>query len=739
MWNKKLFRPLSAFLVLAGLFALFACNPDTNRNTLDFTVTASSPSQGESGVPIALPSIALTFSQAVRQTDAGRITLTQQSSGEAVPLASIESVANGVFLALEQKLSPETAYVLHLEPGAAIALTGSASGEYRLEFTTGGPDGTDVQPPVLLQTYPESNGGDFDPAGELLLLFDEPVMAAAHFQEILLTDASGAQVSITANIVGSRLCIQGQLTAGQVYTLLVPGGALQDYAMNVFEEPIQLAFSTAKQQALDTRASEAPYAVITVPGDGMADVSVGTFISVVYHTQIRQGDAWGGISVTAQDGKNCFTNAKLHKNELQIFAGLQAGQAYTVTVPEGAVKNVAGTAGKAVSFSFTTASNAHTDAPAVTPQPPKPVLTVPAQGDTGVSVSLPEIRIRFDKNIINGPAFSAAVLETDGGRQTEILLGVSGNTVTVKLLEPLQENTGYRLQLPSAAVKDVQGNASQEPFQLAFRTGKGETTAASSTIPTVPPSSTSTENSTTPQTVTIAGEVYPVDIRELTIVDRPLDDMDGLRKLTRLESLTLNNTGLTDITPLAGLTQLKELHLELNQIQDLHALSSLTRLETLSLRFNQITDISPLLGLTGLRDLTLSDNDLSDLSPLRSLTGLNRLSITNNRVSDLTPLAQLTGLTYLAAEFNQIKDLRPLAGLRNLESLYLSKNIITDVSPLSNLSRLRELLLSSNQIGSTQGLEALRQLTALYLSDNPLAQNQIAALKSVLSGCEVVF
>lgn len=416
MLKKKGLRVWAAVLAAAMLLAAFAgCRQGEGDSAPDFTVTEASPSQGECEVSVALPCVALTFSQAVRSVNVEMFSLYEQASNRAVLPASAEIVANGVFLNFTQKLQPETSYTLHLMPAAATALTGALSAEFSLEFTTGSLENADTQPPALIQTYPENNGADFDPNGDLILLFNEPIMSAEQFKGIILTDSAGSRRFAEAEISGSRLCVHAELAAGEAYTLSVPACALQDYAMNVLNVPIRLDFSTAKQTA---QGEAAPRVLATVPRDGMTDVAAGSLISVVFDAEIRQGGAWREITVAARDGKNCLTNAKISKNELQLSAAMKAGEKYKVTVPENALKNAAGIGTDAVSFSFTVAAKT-ADKPVGTKdtQPPKVVLTVPSANASGVSVNLPEVRIRFDENIINGSSFLSASLEAQSGKK----------------------------------------------------------------------------------------------------------------------------------------------------------------------------------------------------------------------------------------------------------------------------------------------------------------------------------
>ena len=98
-------------------------------------------------------------------------------------------------------------------------------------------------------------------------------------------------------------------------------------------------------------------------------------------------------------------------------------------------------------------------------------------------------------------------------------------------------------------------------------------------------------------------------------LDVPLDNLEGLSKLTNLSAIQ-NYAGTTDISQLAALKQLKEVRLSYNQITDLTPLAALKQLSSLALIGNTITDITPLSGLTNLCYVFLDQNAIEDIEPL---------------------------------------------------------------------------------------------------------------------------
>ncbi|MEQ3171137.1 leucine-rich repeat domain-containing protein [Dysosmobacter welbionis] len=234
--------------------------------------------------------------------------------------------------------------------------------------------------------------------------------------------------------------------------------------------------------------------------------------------------------------------------------------------------------------------------------------------------------------------------------------------------------------------------------------------------------------------ITIAGETYDTNQRELNLEGRNLTDADiqDLKYMVNLVSLGLGNNQITDLTPLAGLTNLRSLGLHGNNLSDLSPLAGLTNLEELRLggggngNLNEgISDLSPLSGMTQLTYLSLPPVcQVTDLSPLCSLTKLTYLNFDGSwssgqtgKISDLSPLSTLTNLEEVSILVGSVADLSPLSTLTNLKSLSLMGTYYTpDLSPLSTLTQLERLTLYTDGIGDLSPLAGLTQLQELRLN-----------------------
>ncbi|MCL2376171.1 MAG: leucine-rich repeat domain-containing protein [Defluviitaleaceae bacterium] len=190
--------------------------------------------------------------------------------------------------------------------------------------------------------------------------------------------------------------------------------------------------------------------------------------------------------------------------------------------------------------------------------------------------------------------------------------------------------------------------------------------------------------------ITIRGVQYSTALEFLNLGDMGLNDADivPLQQMVNLRQLTLNNNQISNLEPLAGLTNLQALHMNNNRISDISPLSNLVGLEVLHLDINQISNLSPISGLTNLRVLWLGSNQISNLAPLSGLTNLTDLWLQDNQISSISSLSNLTRMRRLHLGDNEIRILAALRNLTELTDLTLRNNRINDLSPLSGLTNL---------------------------------------------------
>ncbi|MCE9610570.1 MAG: hypothetical protein K8R23_10290 [Chthoniobacter sp.] len=215
-------------------------------------------------------------------------------------------------------------------------------------------------------------------------------------------------------------------------------------------------------------------------------------------------------------------------------------------------------------------------------------------------------------------------------------------------------------------------------------------------------------------------------------------NVDALRGLTRLRTLSLTDSEVKDLTPLADLAQLQGLYLfGCTGVADLAPLASLTQLQVIDLRYcNAVADLAPLASLTKLQQLDLGGcTGVTDLAPLTGLTQLQRLHLGGcTGVADLAPLAGLAQLHTLSLfACTGVADLAPLASLAQLGELDLTDCTgVSDLTPLAGLTRLHGLILEGcTGVADLAPLAGLAHLQWLNLAGcTGLSAEMVAAFRA---------
>ena len=226
--------------------------------------------------------------------------------------------------------------------------------------------------------------------------------------------------------------------------------------------------------------------------------------------------------------------------------------------------------------------------------------------------------------------------------------------------------------------------------------------------------------------ITIQGQEYSTDLRNLTLENMNLTDEDiqDLKYMVNLYQLRISQSSITNLAPLSGLTNLEDIRItESPDLTDLSGLANLTNLTDLDLWSVGVSDLSPLSGLSNLEYLRVEGPNIGDLTPLSSLTGLQELSLQTEGygLSDISPLSPLTNLVTLqlsvtGRNYGDINDLSPLAGMTKLRSLNIRAGNVSDLSPLSGLTELTNIYLYGQmEISSLEPLRNLTNLTELTL------------------------
>ncbi len=250
-------------------------------------------------------------------------------------------------------------------------------------------------------------------------------------------------------------------------------------------------------------------------------------------------------------------------------------------------------------------------------------------------------------------------------------------------------------------------------------------------------------------------------LREVTLHDCVLDDVDGLRACPSIDTLrilhahvkipkfsawpTLRKLVVHRGVPLfaddalAGLSSLEELHLtRLDGTSGVvfAKLGVSATITSLDLSYSTLTN--GLVGVdrcTALRALDISRNPAPSLEPLRdhpSLVTLNGHSAYS--VQDIAPLASVKTLRELRLANSGVQDLSPLSG-RAIEVLDVTNTAVTALDPLKGNAALREFSISAERgVGSLEPLADCVALESLQMvhTDNPFYRVPLIALAKMV-------
>lgn len=130
----------------------------------------------------------------------------------------------------------------------------------------------------------------------------------------------------------------------------------------------------------------------------------------------------------------------------------------------------------------------------------------------------------------------------------------------------------------------------------------------------------------------------------LDISDNPkLNNIEGIEKITTLQSLGLSNTNLDDnkTSKLNVLTNLTTLNINGNQIKNIDIVSNLKLLKYFYFNNNKIESLEPLKGKT-FYELEFTGNNIKNISALSSHRTINNLKMDNNQIEDVSVLSRIS-------------------------------------------------------------------------------------------------
>lgn len=142
-------------------------------------------------------------------------------------------------------------------------------------------------------------------------------------------------------------------------------------------------------------------------------------------------------------------------------------------------------------------------------------------------------------------------------------------------------------------------------------------------------------------------ELYETGYCELVVLDisdnPKLNNIEGIEKITTLQSLGLSNTNLDDnkTSKLNVLTNLTTLNINGNQIKNIDIVSNLKLLKYFYFNNNKIESLEPLKGKT-FYELEFTGNNIKNISALSSHRTINNLKMDNNQIEDVSVLSRIS-------------------------------------------------------------------------------------------------
>lgn len=210
-----------------------------------------------------------------------------------------------------------------------------------------------------------------------------------------------------------------------------------------------------------------------------------------------------------------------------------------------------------------------------------------------------------------------------------------------------------------------------------------------------------------------------IKLKNLKIEDRRIQNIPSLDLLIHLEKLTLNCNNAAQLPSLANLNHLQELNLTNYNILQIPSLDHLIHLKKLKLNVECLMPDKIFDHLINLEELCVVNRQLQQFPRLKHLANLKKLTIHCLCLPTLPFFDALLNLNDLTISSNHLQNLPSLDSL-NLEKFYVDCPCLTDI-PLGGQTHLKELTIKAPKMQQFHSLEAFDQLEKLYLSAEVLA------------------
>ncbi len=318
----------------------------------------------------------------------------------------------------------------------------------------------DDVPPQITSTDPANGATQVPATKQITVSFSEDVLPGPNFSGITLKDQNNNNVpfsigyledgygfSYTWIMAVTPLDVLG---SQKTYTVNFPAGAVADWSPQRNPAPaVQFSFTTVKDTV-------PPVVTTSDPSPGSKEVPLNKVITVNFSEKVAQGSNFAAITLKTGT-TSVLASVSLNATNLTIApsANLNNDTMYTVTVPAGAINDIAGNplAG-AFTFSFTTPDTV-----------PPYVVNIWADGANVVVTR--QVGIVWSEDSSPGPNFAAISIKDQAGNTVPVTSGFyedeEGPVKTYLIITAsaaLNYNTTYTVTLPAGAVVDMKGNAS---------------------------------------------------------------------------------------------------------------------------------------------------------------------------------------------------------------------------------------------------------------------------------------
>jgi methionine-rich copper-binding protein CopC len=439
-----------------------AATVDTTKPVL----VKSSPQDNATNVPLN-SDIVLTFSENV-VPGAGSIILSNGAGDtRAISVSDASQITfSGSTVTINPlaSLDPNGSYSVKMSGSAIYDTAGNAfagiSDASTLNFST-----PDNQPPRLLQSNPQDNARNVAVAENIVLTFNENVMAGkgsivisngqGDTRNIAVSDAS--QVSISGGIV--TINPLANFKPNSSYYVKIADGAIVDTSGNAYIGINTTSGLNFKTGSLDKAP---PRLISSSPANDATAVAVGGNIVLTFNENVMAGsgdivisDGAGDIHHIAIDDASQVM-VKGTTVTINPSADLKPSTFYSVQLPAGLVYDTAGNAyaggGSAPEVQFTTQDTI----------PPTLVASSPANQASAVAVDS-NIVLVFSEDIAagngsivisNGVGDSRSIPASDTSQ-----VSITGHTLAINPAEDLLINGHYSVQVGNGVILDTAGNS----------------------------------------------------------------------------------------------------------------------------------------------------------------------------------------------------------------------------------------------------------------------------------------